>query len=525
MTNMNRVLFGLRIRNWLLIAAFVALAGLLAIEANQLTSAAQKDPESATATAGSGSADYAKSLSKAFREAAEKVLPSVVLVESRPVAVSQPPRGEREMTPDDDELFEGPFGDLFRNHPDMRRYFRDMPRGIPRGPGGGVAGSGSGVVIDSSGVILTNNHVVEGAGKVSVRLMDGREFDAADIKRDPKSDLAIIRIKGADNLKAAKLGDSDKMAVGDWVLALGDMFQLEGTVTAGIISAKGRPLGPGTRTDFLQTDAAINPGSSGGPLINLDAEVIGINTAIHTRTGANDGVGFAIPSNLAKWAANQLTTTGTVKRAYLGVAIQALTHSLADQFGVKVRQGILVGDVQPNSPAEKAGIKAGDLILNLDGKPVGGVQELVGMVDRSPVNSKVSVEILRDGKRVQIPVTLREQSAEYGLMSRGFRGREGKSEPAKVDKLGIQVDALTKDVAEQLGLKAGEGVVVTEVVPGSLADRAGLTTGTVITQVNRKPVKSAEDFKKALDAQPLSKGVLLLVRTAEGARFVAIRAD
>jgi len=522
---MNRVLLGLRIRNWLLVAALVALAGLLAVEANQRTSAAQKDPDSPASTSESGAVGYAKSLSKAFREAAEKVLPSVVLVESHPAVVSQPQRGEREMAPDEDDLFEGPFGDLFRNNPDMRRFFRDLPRGVPRGPGGGVAGIGSGVIIDSSGVILTNNHVVDGAGKVTVRLMDGREFDAADIKRDPKSNLAIIRIKGADNLRAAKLGDSDKMAVGDWVLALGDMFQLEGTVTAGIISAKGRPLGPGTRTDFLQTDAAINPGSSGGPLINLDAEVIGINTAIHTRTGANDGVGFAIPSNLAKWVANALTTTGAVKRAYLGVMIQPLTQQLADQFGVKVRQGILVGDVQPKSPAAEAGIKAGDLILKLDGKPVGDVQQLVGMVDRSPVNGKVSVEILRDGKRMQIPVTLHEQPADYGLASRGFGGRGGKSEPAKVDKLGIQVDTLTKDVAEQLGLKAGEGVVITEVAPGSLAERSGLTTGMVVTQVNRKPVKSAEEFQKALDAQPLSKGVLLLVRTAEGARFVAIRAD
>lgn len=522
---MNKAFLGMRVRSWLLVGVFVALAGLLAVETSQRLSAAQNDSKPAAATSDSGAVSYAKSLSKAFREAADKVLPSVVLVESHAVVAAQPQRGEREMTPNEDELFEGPLGDLFRNNPDMRRFFRDMPRGIPRGPGGGVAGIGSGVIIDPSGVILTNNHVVDGGGKITVRLMDGREFEAAEIKRDPKSDLAIVRIKGAGNLKAAKLGDSDKMAVGDWVLALGDMFQLEGTVTAGIISAKGRPLGPGTRTDFLQTDAAINPGSSGGPLINLDAEVIGINTAIHTRTGSNDGVGFAIPSNLAKWVANQLTTTGTVKRAYLGVMIQPLTHQLAEQFGVKVRQGILVGDVQPNSPAAEAGLKAGDLILNFNHKPVGDVQQLVGLVDRSPVNSKVTVEILRDGKRMDLPVTLREQAADYGLASRGFGSREGKSEPAKVDKLGIQVDTLTKEVAEQLGLKAGEGVVITEVAPGSLADRTGLTTGMAITQVNRKPVKSVEEFQKALDSQPLSKGVLLLVRTAEGSRFVAIRAD
>ncbi len=521
---MNRLVLGLRIRNWLLLAALVGLVGFLGVQAHQFTQAAPKEQESTNEASGGG-VDYAKSLSKAFREASERVLPSVVLVQNQPALAKQ--SNPHELAPDDgDDSPETPFGDLFRSHPDLRRFFRDMPRANPHGPRGEVFGLGSGVIIDPSGVILTNNHVVEGGGKVSVRLSDGREFNATEIKRDPKSDLAILRIKGADNLKAAKIGDSDKMAVGDWVLALGEMFGLEGSVTAGIISAKGRPLGRGTRADFFQTDAAINPGSSGGPLINLDGEVIGINTAIHTRSGANDGVGFAIPSNVAKWVIDQLVKTGSVKRAYLGVVIQPLNQQLAEQFGVKVREGILVGDVQPNSPAAQAGLKAGDLILKFEGKPVSDVQQLVGLVDRSPVGGKATLQIVREGKRMEIPVTLREQPADYGVASRGFSGgRGGRSEPAKVDKLGIQVDTLTKEVAEQLGLKAGEGVVITEVAPGSLANRNGLATGMVITQVNRKPVKSAEDFQKALDAQPLSKGVLLLVRTPEGSRFVAIPAD
>jgi serine protease Do len=506
-----------------LVIALVALAGFLAAEWLPRSTAAPNDPDPSAATSPSGqAADYAKNLSRAFREAAEKVLPAVVAIQNRPPVVerTQP----REGPSDDDDFFDSPFGDLFRNNPDLRRFFRDMPRGIPRGPSGGGVSIGSGVIIDPAGVILTNNHVVDGSGKVMVRLTDGREFPAADIKKDPKTDLAIIRIKGAGSLKAARLGDSDKMAVGDWVLALGDPFGLEGTVTAGIISAKGRPLEPGTRADFLQTDAAINPGSSGGPLINLDGEVIGINTAIHTRTGVNDGVGFAIPSSLAKWVAEQLVNSGSVKRAYLGVAIQSLTQQLADQFGVKVREGILVTDVQPNSPAAAAGLKAGDVIVKFDGKPVGDVQRLVGLVDRSPIGQERTVEIIRDGKRREISVTLREQPADYGVAMR--RGeRFGRREPAKVDRLGLQVDTLTKEVADQLGLQAGEGVVITEVAPGSLADRAGLSTGMVITQVNRKPVKSVEDFKKALDAQPVSKGVLLLIRTPEGSRFVAIRAE
>jgi serine protease Do len=523
---MDRTVLGLRIRNWLLLVAFVGLVGFLGVQAHQFTQAAPQEQPSTNEASGGG-VDYARSLSKAFREAAQRVLPAVVSVEIKPAVAKQSPR--RELAPDDegDSFDFGPFGDMFPGHPDIRRFFRDMPRAMPRGPRGGVFGVGSGVVIDPSGVILTNNHVVESGGKIIVRLSDGREFNATEVKRDPKTDLAIIRIKGAGTLKAAKLGDSDKMEVGDWVLALGDMFQLEGSVTAGIISSKGRSLGPQTRADFIQTDAAINPGSSGGPLINLDGEVVGINTAIHTRSGANDGVGFAIPSNLAKWVADQLVKTGSVKRSYLGVVIQPLDQQLAEQFDVKAREGIVVGDVQPNSPAAEAGLKRGDVILKFDGKPLTNTQQLVGLVDRSPVGGKAKLQVIRDGKRMEIPVTLREQPSDYGMASRGLGGggRGGKPEPAKVDKLGIQVDTLTKEVAEQLGLKPGEGVVITEVAPGSLADRTGLTTGMVVAEVNRKPVKSSEDFQKALDAQPLSKGVLLLIRTPEGSRFIAIRAD
>jgi len=520
---MSKVVLGMRVRSWFFLVALVALAGFLAAEVVPRSTAAAKDPEPLAAPSSSGqAADYAKTLSKAFREAAGKVLPAVVAIQNRPPLVERTnPRGP---SSDDEDFSDSPFGELFRNNPDLRRFFQGMPRGIPHGPSGEALSIGSGVIIDPAGVILTNNHVVDGAGKVVVRLADGREFSAAEIKKDPKTDLAIVRIKGASNLKAARLGDSEKMEVGDWVLALGDPFRLEGTVTAGIISAKERPLSPETRAGFLQTDASINPGSSGGPLINLDGEVIGINTAIHTRTGTNDGVGFAIPSNLAKWVSDQLVKTGSVKRAYLGVAIQTLTQQLADHFRLKVREGILVSGVRPDSPAAAAGLKAGDVITKFDGKPVGDMQQLVGMVDRSPIGESRKLEVVRDGKRQEISVTLREQPSDYGVAVRGPE-RSGRHEPAKVDRLGLQVEALTKEVADQLGLKAGEGVVVTEVAPGSLASRAGVATGDVITQVNRKPVRLAQDFKKALDAQPISKGVLLLIRTPEGSRFVVIRAE
>ena len=251
-----------------------------------------------------------------------------------------------------------------------------MPN-IPRGEPGGESGSvGSGVIIDPSGIILTNNHVVDGGGKIIVRLHDGREFDAIDVKTDPKTDLAIVRIKGAGTLPAAKLGNSDDMQVGDWVLALGDPFGLEGTVTAGIVSAKGRGLGITARENFIQTDAAINPGNSGGPLVNLDGEVVGINTAIASQTGGYQGVGFAVPSNLAKWVSEQLIANGTVRRAYLGVGIQPVTQELAKQFGVQGQQGVRGRRRAADTPAAAAGVKPGDVIVEFAGKPVANPQEL-----------------------------------------------------------------------------------------------------------------------------------------------------
>ena len=263
-------------------------------------------------------------------------------------------------------------------------------------PFGRPSGIGSGVIIDPSGIILTNNHVVDGAGKIMVRLHDGREFEATDVKRDPKTDLAILRIKGAGKLTAVKLGNSDDAQVGDWVLALGDPFGLEGTVTAGIISAKGRPLGA-TRANFIQTDAAINPGNSGGPLVNLDGEVVGINTAISSNNGGNQGVGFAISSNLAKWVSQQLIANGTVKRAYLGVAIQPVDPDLAKQFGVETMQGVVVADVQPDTPAAAAGVKPGDVIVEFAGKA--GHQPAGTSAGGRPVADRPEATAGRDARR------------------------------------------------------------------------------------------------------------------------------
>ena len=482
------------------------------------------------ATAGEVTADaatnYAKSLSKVFHDAANRVLPSVVMITNTPTVAQT--SGNRKSLPGEnsEEMpfgFKGtPFGDLF-NSPDMRHFFKEF-HSMPQMPQRGMMGAGSGVIVDSSGIILTNNHVVAGGGQVMVRLHDGREFKAVEIKTDPKSDLAILRIEGTGTLSAARLGDSNKVAVGDWVLALGEPFGLEGTVTAGIVSAKGRGLGITDREDFIQTDAAINPGNSGGPLVNLDGEVIGINTAISSSSGGYQGVGFAIPIDLAKWVGSQLEQSGTVHRAYLGVMIQPVTHPLAEQFKVKVNTGVLIAEVRPDSPAAKAGLKSGDIVLQYAGQPVSNPRELQGYVEKSKIGSTEPLTILREGKKMTIDVTCREMPDEYAQAGNTSES-PGNKESSRFDQIGIQVENLTPDVAEHLGIKVEHGVAITGVRSSSPAQLAGLTTGMVITEADRHPIKKTDDLRQVLENRPLDKGVLLLVQSAEGSRFVVIRVE
>ncbi len=491
---------------------------------------ASGQPTAGQATAGetapNASANYAKSLSKVFRDAASRVLPSVVMITNTPTVAQM--SGNRKSLPDDNAeetpfgLKGTPFGDLLKN-PELRHFFKEF-HSTPQMPGRGMPGAGSGVIVDPSGIILTNNHVVAGGGEVTVRLHDGREFKAVDIKTDPKSDLAILRIEGAGTLPAARLGDSNKVDVGDWVLALGEPFGLEGTVTAGIISAKGRGLGITDREDFLQTDAAINPGNSGGPLVNLDGEVIGINTAISTNSGGYQGVGFAIPIDLAKWVGGQLEQSGSVHRAYLGVMIQPVTQPLAEQFKVKVNAGVLIAEVRPDSPAAKAGLKAGDIVLQFAGRPVSSPRVLQGYVETSKIGSSEPLTILREGKQMTIHVTCREMPGENAQTGTNSKA-PGNKESSRFDQLGIQVENLTPEVAEHLGIKAEHGVAITEVRSGGPAELAGLSPGMVITEADRQPVKTTGDLRKALEARPLDKGVLLLVRSAEGSRFVVVHVE
>jgi serine protease Do len=385
-----------------------------------------------------------------------------------------------------------------------------------------ASGSGSGVVIGANGIILTNNHVVAGDGEVTVRLHDGREFKAVNVWTDPKSDVAVVKIDAKD-LVAAKLGNSDTVSVGDWVLALGQPFGLQDTVTAGIISAKHRGIGITARENFLQTDAAINPGNSGGPLVNLDGEVVGINTAISSRSGGNNGVGFAIPVNLAKWVGDQLAAGGTVHRAYLGVGIQPVTATLAEQFKVKPREGVAVTDVFPNTPAAKAGLQSGDIIIRYAGVEVSNPIALQTLVERSQLNKPHMLTVVRDGKRMDLTFVPEEQPSEFGPAMGGSNRAPSKSESSQLEKLGLQVSELDEAVAEQLGMKGVEGVVITHVVSGGPADRAGLSSGMVITQVNRQAVKSLDGFLAAVKKAESGDGLLLLVRSQEGSRFVVVK--
>jgi serine protease Do len=467
----------------------------------------------------------AKAMSRAFHAAAEQVLPAVVTITSKPHMTKGKAVKPEEGDDGIEEIpfgFNGsPFGDMLKD-PNLRKFFKQFPN-APNMPHG-VASSGSGVIVDASGIILTNNHVVAGGGDITVRLGDGRELKAAEIKTDPKTDVAIVYVHAGSLLPVARLGRSSEVEVGDWVLALGQPFGLEGTVTAGIVSAKGRGigiLGDEGHEDFIQTDAAINPGNSGGPLVNLDGEVIAINTAISSNSGGYQGVGFAVPIDMAKWVGGQLEQNGTVHRAYLGVMIQPVTQEAAEQFKVKVHSGVLVREVRDNTPAAKAGVQPGDVILKFAGHPVSTGHDLQHYVEISPIGSSQPLDLLRDGKELTIQVACKELPADMTVSDRPAAHGEGGH--AGFDKLGIQVEPLTSSLAEQLGVKADSGVVITDVRAGGPAASAGLEKGMVITHVGRKPVKSMAELRKELDAHPLSEGLVLNVRTDEGSRLVMIR--
>lgn len=392
-----------------------------------------------------------------------------------------------------------PFPDFFGPFPQGNR-----PKGYEQ------RGIGSGFVISRDGYILTNNHVVEGADQIKVKLSNGNEYQGTVVGRDPKTDLALLKIKGASDLHPLRLGNSEDLKVGNWVVAVGSPFGLEQTVTAGIVSAKGRVIGSGPYDNFIQTDASINPGNSGGPLINLKGEVIGINTAIMSE---GQGIGFAIPVNLAKEIAGQLQEKGRVTRGWLGVTIQAVTPELAKSFALKENKGALVAQVGPGSPAEKAGIEPGDIILEFDGKKISEPNDLSRTVASTPVGKMTVLKLSRAGKII-------DRSLQIGEMA---EKRETAQAASSHQSLGISVQDLTPDLAQGLGLKKSGGVVVTRIESGSPAEEAGLQTGDVIQEVNRKPVKNADDFLQKMEKSKGQDNILLLIQRGETHLFAAVK--
>ncbi|MBN1225906.1 MAG: DegQ family serine endoprotease [Deltaproteobacteria bacterium] len=389
------------------------------------------------------------------------------------------------------------FGDEFFKH-----FFGGEPEGTMK-----QRSLGSGFVVTDDGYILTNNHVVADADEIQVTFSENEKYEAKIIGRDEKTDIALIKIDIDKKLTAVKLGDSDKLRIGDWVVAIGNPFGLGNTVTAGIVSAKGRIIGAGPYDNFIQTDASINPGNSGGPLFNLEGEVVGINTAIVAPTGGNVGIGFAIPINMAKSVMSQLKEKGKVVRGWIGVTIQTITSALKEKFELEELEGALVAEVTENSPAEKAGLQRGDVIVSFDGKTVKNMQLLPSIVAETPVGKEVEVLVVRKGEKKKLTLEVGELKEEATAA--------GKIAPEKEEKLGLTVQELTPELAESLSIEDEEGVVVSGVTRGSPAYEAGLRRGDLILEIENEPVKDMGDYRRIIK-KTSSKKQLLMVIMREG---------
>ena len=469
-----------------------AAAGVAAAEA--------VSPGLSPAPGATGSAGKYGAFQSVFTDVARKAIPSVVSITS-----------ERTVT---GRTLQDPFGgqDPF-----------DFFFGPPRGPQNRrESGLGSGFIATADGIILTNNHVVEGAQKLTVQLADEREFEAEIVGIDPATDLAVVKIKGKPgNLAPMEFGDSDKLLIGEWVVAVGAPFGLFETVTSGIISAKGRQnTGITTYGNFLQTDAAINPGNSGGPLVNLEGKVIGINTAIFSQSGGYQGIGFAIPVNLARTVMESLIKEGKVTRGWLGVSIQPLSEEMAEALDMPGKRGALVGDVLPGAPAEKAGIRRGDVILSLDGKDVRDANDLLNRIAQVKPGTTVALAIWRDGRRrdLKAKVSAREEERLAGKPP-----AEEKPDGAGMTSLGIEVTELNEEARQalQIGPDIKGGLVVTAVNPAGAAAEAEIREGDVILEANRKPVDRVGELRDAIGRAPKGKSILLLLYR-QGSTFFAL---
>jgi serine protease Do len=451
----------------------------------------------------------AKSLSRAFRSVAKRISPSVVKIRTTthhalPADLSSISRQSSQGS-------------------SSTRYFDDP---IQRPSAAGVpsrSGLGSGVIIEARGVILTNYHVVEAAEEVFVELADGKQFRAAEIKFDEPSDLAVIQIKVDRDLSAGTFGDSDKLEVGDWVLAVGHPFDLDLTFSTGIVSGKARLVLNSRQVDYFQTDAVINPGNSGGPLVNLDGEVVGINTAIGSQSGVYQGVGFAIPAKTAKWIAKQLLERGTVQRAYVGVRVEETLAEETKEQGTNPGRGVRVTEVLPDTPAAKAGLRNGDRIHKFAGQEVRNPRQLQGIVEQTESGTSQTVEIVRDGKPHALQITAGSLPKSPGLAGKILQAPIASTGSA-IKELGINVADLSKADVERFGYAGFKGAIVKEVDPDGLAAQCGIRTGMLVRQVEKRAVFSAAEFVAAMRDRSLAEGVMLLIRTPDGGnRLVQLR--
>lgn len=394
---------------------------------------------------------------------------------------------------------EGPFKEFFE------RFFGDEKQREFKQPS-----LGSGFIIDEDGFVVTNNHVIEDADQIKVKLKDESEFDATIVGRDPNTDIALLKIEADQKFVTVKLGDSDALLVGQWVVAIGSPFGLEQTVTAGIVSAKGRVIGSGPYDDFIQTDASINPGNSGGPLLNMQGEVIGINTAI---VASGQGIGFAIPINLARDIIMALKDEGEVTRGWLGVAIQDLSPEMAEYYNIEGKKGVFVADVFEGDPADKAGIQPKDIILAVNDEKITTSRQLTGIIAKIPVNDSAKIKILRNGKEKTVKVKVAKRPEER-LASRGRL-------PEQTEAFGIRVSDLTPEISQRLNIEETTGVVVTQVESGSKGDSADVRVGDIIKEINREPVKNTAEYKAILSQIDSGESVNLFIRRKNAGFLVA----
>ncbi len=461
---------------------------------------------------------YALNVSEAFQEVTRTIGPSVVNITTT-AEVPQPQRPQRPNGLGRDP-FEDFFERFFEGMPGQPR-FREQQQPTPQQPRM-RQGQGSGVIVSTDGFIVTNYHVIAEADNISVRLVNGDEYDASVVGVDQETDLAVLQIEPQSTLIAATFGDSDDLNAGEWVLAVGNPFGFENTVTAGIVSATGRQLGIIRSQgvvgfeNFIQTDAAINPGNSGGPLVNLFGEVIGINTAIASRTGGYMGIGFAIPSSIADPVVQSIIEHGQMIRGYLGISMNPLSEALAESLGYPMAEGVIVADLIPDGPAERAGVRVGDVIVSVNGRAVREMEQVRDIIALNPPDTVVELELFRDGEHHTREVTLgmRPTPDEVASMARP---------QTQTDALGLSVQSVTQEMARQLGLREARGVVVRGVDPGSLSGQAGIRPNDVILTVGNHEIQRAEDYHEVMEDQDLAQGVRLRVQRGNAVQFYVLR--